>query len=235
MAWQCDEDAYATSGQKCSAQSILFAHKNWIDAGILEKIRQNASKRTLDDLTVGPTLTVTTHAILDHIEKLLNIPGAHVLFGGEEIETHNIPKMYGAMKPTAVFVPLDELLKDSHFERCTTEIFAPFQVVTTYDDNCIHKVLEACERMSNHLTAAVVSNDISFQKAILSNTVNGTTYTGLRARTTGAPQNHWFGPCGDVRGCGIGTSEAIKQVWSLHREIIGDSSVPNDWNQPSPS
>ena len=29
VAWQCDQDAYALTGQKCSAQSILFAHKNW--------------------------------------------------------------------------------------------------------------------------------------------------------------------------------------------------------------
>lgn len=29
IAWQCDQDAYAFSGQKCSAQSILFAHRNW--------------------------------------------------------------------------------------------------------------------------------------------------------------------------------------------------------------
>ena len=39
---------------------------------------------------------------------------------------------------------------------------------------------------------------------------------------TGAPQNHWFGPAGDPRGAGIGTPEAIKLVWSCHREIIND-------------
>jgi len=48
-------------------------------------------------------------------------------------------------------------------------------------------VIEACERMDHHLTAAVVSNDPLFQQKILQNTVNGTTYTGIRARTTGAP------------------------------------------------
>ncbi len=34
VAWQCDQDAYACSGQKCSAQSILFMHSNWVDAGV---------------------------------------------------------------------------------------------------------------------------------------------------------------------------------------------------------
>jgi hypothetical protein len=33
VAWQCDQDAYACSGQKCSAQSVLFMHSNWAQAG----------------------------------------------------------------------------------------------------------------------------------------------------------------------------------------------------------
>ena len=33
VAWQCDQDAYAATGQKCSAQSILFQHSNWVDKG----------------------------------------------------------------------------------------------------------------------------------------------------------------------------------------------------------
>ncbi len=33
VAWVCDQDAYACSGQKCSAQSMLFMHKNWAEAG----------------------------------------------------------------------------------------------------------------------------------------------------------------------------------------------------------
>lgn len=89
--------------------------------------------------------------------------------------------------------------------------------------------------MENHLTAAVVSNDLKFLNKVASNTVNGVTYTGIRARTTGAPQNHWFGPCGDPRGAGIGTPEAIKAVWTSHREIISDVVVPTNWKLPPPS
>jgi hypothetical protein len=37
---------------------------------------------------------------------------------------------------------------------------------------------------------------------VLAATINGTTYCGIRARTTGAPQNHWFGPAGDPRAAG---------------------------------
>eukprot|EP01049_Picozoa_sp_SAG25_P007741 SAG25_NODE_650_length_6188_cov_4.455740_5_plen_67_part_00 len=50
------------------------------------------------------------------------------------------------------------------------------------------QVLAACERMTNHLTAAVVSNDTRFCNKVLGSSVNGTIYTGIRARTTGAPQ-----------------------------------------------
>jgi len=229
VAWQCDQDAYATIGQKCSAQSICFVHENWKSAELMGKMRARAATRSLDDLTIGPVLTVTTKEILGHTTKLASIPGAEVLWGGKELEGHQIPEIYGAVEPTAVFVPLEEMIKAEHFEDCAKEIFAPFQVITYYNDDNLDDVLEALERMSHHLTAAVVSNDPEFQSKVLAHTVNGTTYAGRRARTTGAPQNHWFGPAGDPRGCGIGSPEAIQMVWSCHREIIHDSFVPSSW------
>jgi 1-pyrroline-5-carboxylate dehydrogenase len=59
VAYTADQDAYAYSGQKCSAQSVMFAHENWINAGILDKLAGLASKRNLKELTIGPVLTVT--------------------------------------------------------------------------------------------------------------------------------------------------------------------------------
>jgi 1-pyrroline-5-carboxylate dehydrogenase len=233
VSWTCDQDAYACSGQKCSAQSIVFMHKHWVDAGIEKKLAELAARRKLDDLTVGPVLTVTTKRMLDHIDALLKIPGARVAFGGKELKNHTIPNVYGAIEPTAVFVPLQEMLKPENFGLVTTEIFGPFQILTEYDDRHVKHVLDALEHMNAHLTAAVVSNDVHFQQKVLSHSVNGTTYTGIRARTTGAPQNHWFGPAGDPCAGGIGTPEAIKLVWSCHREIISDiGPVSNDWTIP---
>ena len=106
-------------------------------------------------------------------------------------------------------------------------------VVVTYGDEELDTVLGLFERMQNHLTAAVVSADILFQHKVLGATVNGTTYCGMRARTTGAPQNHWFGPGGDPRGAGIGTLEAIHVTWSHHREVIMDQGpIPAGWETP---
>lgn len=233
VAWVCDQDAYACTGQKCSAQSILFMHENWKQTSLLSKIQELAKRRKLEDLTVGPVLTVTTEAMLEHIKKLLQIPGSKLLFGGEPLQNHTIPAIYGALKPTAVFVPIEEIVKKENYGLVTTEIFGPFQIITEYKRDQLPVVLEALEKMHAHLTAAVVSNDPHFLQEVIGNSVNGTTYAGLRARTTGAPQNHWFGPAGDPRGAGIGTPEAIKLVWSCHREIIYDlGPLPKNWQVP---
>eukprot|EP00257_Ricinus_communis_P021735 XP_015581278.1 probable aldehyde dehydrogenase [Ricinus communis] len=233
VAWVCDQDAYACSGQKCSAQSILFMHENWAGTSLLSKMKDLAERRKLEDLTIGPVLTFTTEAMVGHMNKLLQIPGSKLLFGGKPLENHSIPPIYGALKPTAIYVPIEEMLKERNYELVTREIFGPFQVITEYKRDQLPLVLDALERMHAHLTAAVVSNDPLFLQEVIGKSVNGTTYAGLRARTTGAPQNHWFGPAGDPRGAGIGTPEAIKLVWSCHREIIYDfGPLPKHWEIP---
>lgn len=231
VAWQSDEDAYNASGQKCSAQSALFVHDNWADA-LLPKLGELAARRNLDDLTVGPVLTWTDAQIQGHIDAVLAVEGTELLFGGNPLEGHSIPSCYGAYAPTAIKVPLKALQGD-HFDVLARELFGPFQIVVTWGDGDLDTVLALCERMQNHLTAAVVSADIGFQQKVLGATVNGTTYCGMRARTTGAPQNHWFGPSGDPRGAGIGTPEAIRITWSAHREIIADQGpAPAGWETP---
>lgn len=239
VAWQCDQDAYAFSGQKCSAQSILFAHTNWIDAGILEKLEARSKMRSLTEYTHSPVLTATNATIAAHQNNLLDqIPGSKLLFGGSPLdegdggEDHNIPPCYGSYQPTAVKVPIEMAVNSQFFHLVCKELFGPFQVVVEYDDAQLDLVLDMCERMDNHLTAAIVSNDPEFGHKVLGSTVNGTTYLGIRARTTGAPQQHWFGPGGDPRAGGIHTVEAIQQTWTCHREVIVDTLVPDGWVAP---
>ncbi len=231
VAWQSDEDAYNAAGQKCSAQSMLLVHDNWVDA-LLPKLAELSKRRSLSDLTNGPVLSWNNRRIKSHIDSVLAVPGAELLFGGAELSDHDIPDCFGAYEPTAIRVPLSELCGEN-FELLTTELFGPFQIVASYGDADVESVLSLFERISNHLTAAVVSEDVRFQNRVLAATVNGTTFCGLRARTTGAPQNHWFGPCGDPRGAGIGTPEAIRTTWSAHREIIFDEgALPEGWSTP---
>lgn len=230
VVWQADQDAYAASGQKCSAQSMLIAHESWMQLGLVEKLAAQAAKRSLSALTIGPVLTWSTERILAHIERCMALPGATLAFGGKPLEGHSIPACYGAVEPTAVYLPIDTILgSEEAFEAATTELFGPFQVITSYKEGELPKVLELVNRVQNHLTAGVVSNDQHFLNEVLGNTINGTIYAGIRARTTGAPQQMWFGPSGDPRSGGIHTPEAIKLVWSSHREILYDyGPVPAD-------
>ena len=199
---------------------------------LLPKLGDLAARRSLDDLTVGPILSWTNEQIASHINAVLAVGGTELMFGGKPLDGHDIPDCFGAYQPTAIRVPL-AAMAGGNFDLLAKELFGPFQVVVTYGDEDLDTVLSLLERMQNHLTAAVVSADIQFQNKVLGATVNGTTYSGMRARTTGAPQNHWFGPSGDPRGAGIGTPEAIQVTWSAHREIISDQGpAPDGWTTP---
>ena len=68
-------------------------HENWKKIGIVDKLKQLASRRRLEDLTVGPILSVTNDRFLKHIESLLRIPGASLAFGGDLLEDHSIPSV----------------------------------------------------------------------------------------------------------------------------------------------
>lgn len=103
VAYQCDQDSYAFGGQKCSATSILFAHENWMNAGIIEKIKARSTTRNIQDFSAVPIITWTNEKIQAHVDACLKIPGAKLLFGGKPITTgHKIPKCYGCYEPTAV-------------------------------------------------------------------------------------------------------------------------------------
>jgi len=193
-------------------------------------------KRSLKDMTIGPVLSWKNEDIKAHIDAVLELDGCELMHGGKPLKNHNIPDCYGSYEPTTVKVPLKHFRGKKKRDLLTTELFGPFQIVVEYGDKDIEYMLEILNNLPNFLTAALVSNDPIFTDYVLGDTLNGTQYHGLRARTTGAPQNHWFGPSGDPRGAGIGTAYAIKHTWSHHREIITDSGpIPKEWTMPHPS
>ncbi len=61
---------------------IVLPHSNWAEAGLLNKLKERAAGRKLSDLTVGPVITWTTDAILAHMQRLLQIPGACTALSG---------------------------------------------------------------------------------------------------------------------------------------------------------
>lgn len=47
-----------------------------LSAGLEGKLAEIAGRRKLEDLSIGPVLTWTTQAMLHHVDRLLQIPGA---------------------------------------------------------------------------------------------------------------------------------------------------------------
>ena len=187
-------------------------------------------------MTIGPVITWTNERIKAHIDSVLELDGSELLFGGIPLKNHTIPECYGAYEPTAIKVPLKHFRATKKRNLLCTELFGPFQIVVEFGTNDIDYLLEIIGGLPHHLSAAVVSNDVLFNQKILGHTMNGTQYSGARARTTGAPQNHWFGPSGDPRGAGIGTGYAIQHTWSHHREIVSDvGPIKEDWEMPHPA
>ena len=58
----------------------------------------------------------------------MKIKGSQLLFGGMALEkgTHTIPEIYGSYYPTAIYVPLSEIIKKENFNLVMTELFGPF-------------------------------------------------------------------------------------------------------------
>ena len=57
-------------------------HRNWRRSGLLEKMAEQAGRRSLDNLTIGPVLTWNNERIKEHLDAVLELEGAEVLFGG---------------------------------------------------------------------------------------------------------------------------------------------------------
>lgn len=76
VSWVCDQDAYACSGQKCSAQSMLFIHKNWAKAG------QSSSSTACLPVVVVPWLMLlgfVVHCPARQADRILpGSPQSHV-------------------------------------------------------------------------------------------------------------------------------------------------------------
>lgn len=70
----------------------MFMHRNWRKTGLLDKMAEQAGKRSLKDLTVGPVLTWNNEMIKAHLDAILELDGSKILFGGVPLTGHSIPK-----------------------------------------------------------------------------------------------------------------------------------------------
>lgn len=80
----------------------MFVHRNWRKTDLLDKMKAQAKKRNLKDLTIGPVITWNNAQIKEHIDNVLAMDGAELLFGGVPLKNHQIPECYGSYEPTAI-------------------------------------------------------------------------------------------------------------------------------------
>lgn len=92
VAWQCDHDAYGLSGQKCSATSVLFVSRQWAKTDLYKQMETQVKRRSLKDLTISPTLTVTNETFKHHMDEILAMPGTELMWGGKPLKGHAIPE-----------------------------------------------------------------------------------------------------------------------------------------------
>lgn len=149
-------------------------HRNWRKTDFVEKFAAQAGRRNLKNLTVGPVITWDNASIKEHIDKVLELDGAELLFGGVPLRNHSIPAVYGSYEPTAIKVPLKHFRGKMKRQLLTTELFGPFSLVVEYGNKDVDFLLETLENLPHHLTAAVVSNDVQFSDHVLAHTINGT-------------------------------------------------------------
>ena len=71
-------------------------------------------------------LTWNNERIKEHLDAIMELDGAEILFGGAPLKNHKIPERYGAWQPTAVYVPLKHFRGVKKRKLLTTELFGPF-------------------------------------------------------------------------------------------------------------
>jgi 1-pyrroline-5-carboxylate dehydrogenase len=74
----------------------MFMHKSWKKTDLLAKMESQAAKRSLSDLTVGPVLSWNNERIKAHLDAVLELDGARIIFGGKPLTGHTIPACYGS-------------------------------------------------------------------------------------------------------------------------------------------
>jgi 1-pyrroline-5-carboxylate dehydrogenase len=77
-------------------------------------------------MTIAPILSWNNTQIKSHIDEILKLDGAKLLFGGVPLKNHTIPAVYGSYEPTAIFVPIHNFKNPENFKILTNELFGPF-------------------------------------------------------------------------------------------------------------
>jgi 1-pyrroline-5-carboxylate dehydrogenase len=208
--------AFGMGGQKCSATSRLYVHRDVLDA-LIERLRKQMAavkigNPALQENWLGPVTTVEAYESYAHYVTQLHAGGAHVLAGGERMREGDLARGF-FVQPTLVEAPANHPLWQQ-------EMFLPILMLHPVASN------EEAMRLANDsplgLTAGFYGgrDEVSwFQEHIEA----GVTYAN---RPQGATTGAWPGyqPFGGWKGSG-NSGKAIASFYYLAQYLREQSQT----------
>lgn len=173
--------AFGFTGQKCSACSRVYVHKDIKDK-FLDKLVELTANIKVGDPTIrenymGPVINKTSYeAYKNYVEEMSD--SGHILIGGKTLDTGN----GYFVAPTVV----DNLADDNNLWK--HEMFAPIVSVRGFDDK--EEAMTMANAVSQGLTAGFFSEDHDEITWFLNNIEAGVIYVN---RATGATTGAWPG------------------------------------------
>ncbi len=208
--------AFGMGGQKCSALSRLYVHHAVADTLIEKILGQTAALRIADPIEretgLGPVTTQSGYDGYARYAKLLNINGARLLTGGEQLREGALARGF-FVRPTVAEAPLDHQL----WQR---EMFLPILMLHRVSSN--DEAMRLANESALGLTAGFYgsSGEVDwFQRHIEA----GVTYAN---RPQGATTGAWPGyqPFGGWKGSGT-TGKGIASFYYLPQYLREQSQT----------
>ena len=173
--------AFSYGGQKCSACSRVYVHKN-VKKEFIERLLLNVTKINIENsdkrnCDLGPL--INSDAILN-FKKYVDIASheGKILYGGKIMNDGDFKYGYYVTPTIVEGVPLDNVLLKK-------ELFLPFLCINEFTQ--FAEALNLCNKSEYGLTAAIYSKDKKEINAFVNNIESGVVYVNRhKSSTTGA-------------------------------------------------
>ena len=192
--------AFGLQGQKCSANSRIYIHKD-VYSDLMDRLVEQTSKLVVGNPTnrevfMGPVINKNAYRdYQDYVSELSQ--SGEILFGGKVLTDDELGKGYFAAPTLVADLPLEHRLWKH-------EMFLPISTLASFDS--LYKVMDLCNEVDYGLTAGIYGNDEEAEW-FFENIEAGVIYANRpQGSTTGA----WPGyqPFGGWKGSGSSSKNA---------------------------
>lgn len=181
----CMRSAFGLTGQKCSALSRLYVHKN-VEKPFLQLLLEKTKKIVIGDPTrvetfMGPL--INSKAVDRYLAAVSDVrsSGGEFLLGGGDIRNSASYKNGHFVEPVICRIPTNHRV-------WREELFAPFLVVTPFDN--LEQTVREANNVDYGLTAGIFSQKVNEIDLFMETIEAGVLYSN---RKTGATTGAWPG------------------------------------------